>query len=59
VPIWLNDCDTHPASSGGPVFVQEDGDLRLAAVMVGAGRSNNTAIPLAVWQELLDGKGCE
>lgn len=59
VPVWLNDCDTHPASSGGPVFVDEDGALRIAAVMVGAGRRNNTALPLAVWQELLDGKGCE
>lgn len=59
VPIWLNDCDTHPASSGGPVFVEESGQLRIAAVMVGAGRRNNTALPIAVWQELLDGKGCE
>lgn len=59
VPIWLNDCDTHPASSGGPVFVEESGHMRVAAVMVGAGRRNNTALPIAVWQELLDGKGCE
>jgi protease YdgD len=59
VPIWLNDCDTHPASSGGPIFVEENGQLRVAAVMVGAGRRNNTALPIAVWQELLDGKGCE
>jgi V8-like Glu-specific endopeptidase len=59
VPIWLNDCDTHPASSGGPVFVEENGSLRLAAVMVGAGRRNNTAVPAAAWQELLDGQGCE
>jgi V8-like Glu-specific endopeptidase len=57
-PIWLNDCDTHPASSGGPVFVEDDGILRLAAVMVGAGRANNTAIPLSTWLELLDGKAC-
>lgn len=57
-PVWLNDCDTHPASSGGPVFVEENGSLVLAAVMVGAGRTNSTAIPLATWQELLDGKGC-
>jgi V8-like Glu-specific endopeptidase len=59
VPIWLNDCDTHPASSGGPVFVEENGGLRLAAVMVGAGRRNNTALPMTAWQELLDGRGCE
>ena len=58
-PVWLTDCDTHPASSGGPVFVEENGSLALAAVMVGAGRANSTAIPLATWQELLDGKACD
>ncbi len=58
-PVWLSDCDTHPASSGGPVFVEENGSLALAAVMVGAGRANTTAIPLATWQELLDGKVCD
>jgi protease YdgD len=58
VPVWLNDCDTEPSSSGGPVFVEADKKLRLAAVMVGAGPRGNTAIPLATWQELLDGKGC-
>jgi protease YdgD len=59
LPVWLTDCDTHPASSGGPVFVDEDGELRLAAVMVGAGSRNSTAVPLAQWQDLLDGHGCE
>lgn len=59
IPVWLTDCDTHPASSGGPVFVEEAGELRIAAVMVAAGRGINTAIPLAVWQELLDGKSCD
>jgi protease YdgD len=59
VPVWLTDCDTHPASSGGPVFVDEDGELRLAAVMVGAGARNSTAVPLAQWQDLLDGYRCD
>jgi protease YdgD len=59
VPVWLSDCDTHPASSGGPVFVEENGSLALAAIMVGAGRANTTAIPIATWQELLDGKPCD
>ncbi len=58
-PVWLTDCDTHPASSGGPVFVAENGGLALAAVMVGAGRRNNTAIPLATWQELLTPNACD
>src|SRR6476646_4291716 len=33
--LWFTDCDTHPASSGGPVFIQRTEDLKLAAVMVG------------------------
>jgi protease YdgD len=33
--LWFTDCDTHAASSGGPVFIQRKNDLKLAAVMVG------------------------
>ena len=33
--LWFNDCDTHPASSGGPVFQSIGGEMRLAAIMVG------------------------
>ena len=47
--LWLTDCDTHAASSGGPVFVQAKNDLRLAAVMVGiASKSASIAVP-ASW----------
>jgi protease YdgD len=46
--LWLNDCDTHPASSGGPVLTEVDGKLQLAAVMVAAGNGGaNVAVPIA------------
>ncbi len=57
-PLWRTDCDTHPASSGGPVFVSRDGTLALAAVMVAAGTAENIALPVAAWGELLDKSGC-
>jgi protease YdgD len=33
--LWFTDCDTHAASSGGPVFIESGGGLKLAAIMVG------------------------
>ena len=36
--LWFNDCDTHPASSGGPLFIRIDGTLKLAAITLSAGR---------------------
>lgn len=47
-PLWFNDCDTHPASSGGPLLVKVDGVLQLAAIMVAAGNgSPNVAVPIS------------
>jgi protease YdgD len=44
--LWLTDCDTHAASSGGPVFIQTKNDLRLAAIMVGIVKeSASIAVP--------------
>ena len=36
-PLWFNDCDTHPASSGGPLFTKMDGVFKLTAIMLGEG----------------------
>ena len=48
--LWLHDCDTQPASSGGPVFVQRDSHLELAAIMVGATREpSSVAFPIMGW----------
>lgn len=57
--FWLNDCDTHPGSSGGPVFVTEDGSWKIAAIQVAAGADGaNIALPHAVWPELASDPRC-
>lgn len=59
VPIWYNDCDTYPGSSGGPLFVSTDGTLRLLAIMVGAGDDTpNIALPISTWLELTRDTNC-
>jgi hypothetical protein len=57
--IWFNDCDTHGASWGGPLFTQTDGTLRLAAIMLGTGeRLSNLALPIAKWKDLIANASC-
>jgi protease YdgD len=57
--LWLNDCDTYPGSSGGPLFVSTDGTPRLAAIMVGAGEDNfNIALPISTWLALTRNTNC-
>jgi protease YdgD len=52
--LWFTDCDTHPASSGGPVFVRTDGTLKLIAIMVATGGHRaNIALPISQWVGLL------
>jgi len=51
--LWFTDCDTHAASSGGPVFIRDKDGLKLAAIMVGAAaRSYSIAVPVASWVDL-------
>jgi protease YdgD len=58
-PLWLVDCDTHPASSGGPLFTINDGRLEIAAILVGAGSGlSNTALPISVWRNLVADNTC-
>ena len=57
--LWFTDCDTNAASSGGPVFIQSKGALKLAAIMVGvAGRSSSVAVPVANWIDVVAERGC-
>ena len=57
--LWLTDCDTTAASSGGPVFVQRNGNLKLAAIMVGvAGTSGSVAVPIANWIDAVARRDC-
>jgi hypothetical protein len=58
-PLWINDCDTHPASSGGPVFTKSDGVLKLAAVMLGRMEPRlSIALPISEWRELTQNIDC-
>jgi protease YdgD len=57
--FWLTDCDTHPGSSGGPVFVMEEGRYRVAAILVAAGAGDaNLALPLPEWADLTQDSTC-
>lgn len=57
--LWLTDCDTHPGSSGGPLLVEADGSLRLAAIMVAAGAgAHNVALPIDAWMALTQDRAC-
>ena len=58
-PLWFNDCDTHPASSGGPLFIRTAGTPKLAAIMLGAGGHDfNVALPVSAWLELTQDTHC-
>ncbi|HET7716491.1 MAG TPA: trypsin-like peptidase domain-containing protein [Bauldia sp.] len=58
-PFWLNDCDTIPGSSGGPILVDDGGTYKVAAIQVAAGSSGaNVALPLPVWSDLIRDTGC-
>jgi protease YdgD len=50
--LWFTDCDTHAASSGGPLLVRADGRLKVAAVMLGGSdRLFNIAAPYSEWRD--------
>jgi protease YdgD len=58
-PLWLTDCDTHPASSGGPLLAWVDGALKLVAIMIATnGHVSNVAIPVSRWKELVRASTC-
>ena len=56
--LWFTDCDTHAASSGGPVFIQSKEDLQLAAIMVEVATSRSVAIPIPNWIDVLAERNC-
>jgi protease YdgD len=57
-PLWLHDCDTQPASSGGPVLTKVGGELQLAAVNIASGDDANVAVPIAGQAELARDDTC-
>lgn len=56
---WHTNCDTNFGASGGPLFVQSDGQLRLGAIMVGyvTGRKS-IALSHGAWTKLLKHSAC-
>jgi protease YdgD len=45
--LWFTDCDTHRASSGGPLLVETERGAKVAAIMVGiATKAASIALPL-------------
>lgn len=57
--LWLTDCDTNFGGSGGPVLVERNGEVRLAAIMVGIqGPDGSVALSMPVWESLLAAPAC-
>lgn len=58
--LWFTDCDTHPASSGGPLLVDEGDQLAVAAIMLGASRRHGVtiALPIARLRAPIQAMGC-
>ena len=52
--LWLTDCDTFGASSGGPIIVSVEGKPEIAAVMVGtfSPAAGTLAVPLSRWPDI-------
>jgi protease YdgD len=51
--LIATDCDAVAGSSGGPMLVKEDGELRVAGVMAASTQSNvNLMVPVTVWPNL-------
>ena len=46
-PLWFHDCDTHSGVSGGPIFIEMDARLKLAAILVGSRGSANVGLALS------------
>ncbi len=57
--LWLTDCDTNFASSGGPVLVRVGAKLHLGAVMSGFVPGKFTvAVPVSRWTGLMQKQTC-
>ncbi len=57
--LWFNDCDSHPGSSGGPLFTRTGDTYRVAAIMLGGGtRLYNIALPVSRWLDLTRNANC-
>jgi len=58
--LWLTSCDTNYGGSGGPVMVEENGQLKLTSIMVASAQNKfSIAVPKNVWAHLLEKTTCE
>ncbi|MEJ8475557.1 trypsin-like serine peptidase [Roseibium algae] len=56
---WVTDCIVKQGGSGGPVFIQENNELKIAAVVSATnGTDKSIAVPRKQWQSLLDNPSC-
>lgn len=56
--LWITDCDARVGSSGGPLFVDTEGVLKLAAIMVGRRSHFSIAVPISEWIDLTKNNEC-
>ena len=56
--LWFTNCDSHPASSGGPFLVQVDDKLKIAAILSASNRFRSIGVPISKWLPLVKGPSC-
>ncbi|MTI42227.1 V8-like Glu-specific endopeptidase [Roseibium hamelinense] len=56
---WVTDCGTEQGASGGPIFLQENGTMKVAAVMSAKiDNVRSAVVPHGKWQSLLKNPSC-
>ena len=57
--LLYTSCDTHPASSGGPLLVQgDDNKLKVAAILLGGDISRSVGLSISKWLQLIKRPAC-
>lgn len=57
---WVTDCQTKQGASGGPVFLRDRDELKIAAIMSAtAGEKASVVVPHTRWQPLLATASCD
>ena len=56
--LWYTNCDTHPASSGGPILIRDNNKLKVAAILVGGNSLRSVGLPISKWLRLAKGPSC-
>lgn len=56
--LWHTSCDTHPASSGGPIFLYDNDKLKVTAILSGGNIFSSIGVPISKWEQLVKGPSC-